>query len=174
MRIIGYNPDKIKTARWFFFCGNHPKPMTTHITVSSTQKTLRVPRRAMERLVAFVARAEGVRWAQVDIAVVGSDEMAGHNRRFLGHRGTTDVISFDLTDEPASHGRGGFSAQLIVCADVAKSQGPHHGLSPTRELLLYVIHGLLHVIGYDDQNIRAGAKMHARQDELLREFLRPR
>ena len=186
MRIIGYNPDKIKAAWRFFFCGNYPKPMTTHITISSTQKTLRVPRRAMERLVAFVARAEGVRWAQVDIAVVGSDEMAGHNRRFLGHRGPTDVISFDLTDDPSFGGhapsttrrgggdggsRGGLSAQLIVCADVARTQGPHHGLSPTRELLLYVIHGLLHVIGYDDQNIRAAAKMHARQDELLREFL---
>jgi len=160
--------------------------MNTHLHISSTQNTLRVPRKAVERLVAFVARAEGVRWAQVDIAVVGSDEMAGHNRRFLGHRGTTDVISFDLTDErphdetdpPVTRrgdhggGRGGFSAQLIVCADVAKSQGPHHGLSPTRELLLYVIHGLLHVIGYDDRDVRAGAKMHARQDELLREFLK--
>ena len=122
---------------------------------------------------AFVAKAEGVRWACVDIVVVDSNEMAGHNRRFLGHRGTTDVISFDLTDEPSSHGRRGFSAQLIVCAGVAKAQAPHHGLSPTRELLMYVIHGLLHVIGYDDQNIRAAAKMHARQDELLREFFSP-
>ena len=170
--------------------------MDTLVTISSTQQTLRVPRRAMERLVAFVGRAEGVRWAHVDIAVVGAEEMAGHNRRFLGHRGSTDVISFDLTDETPSDGRkhsatrgggrsgrdgrgghdgrserGGLCAQIIVCADVAKSQGPYHGLSPTRELLLYVIHGLLHVIGYDDRDIRAGAKMHAREDELLRAFL---
>jgi len=163
--------------------------MDTLVTISSTQQTLRVPRRAMERLVAFVGRAEGVRWACVDIVVVGSDDMAGHNRRFLGHRGPTDVISFDLTDDPPpndpptmSHrtgrgrrqgprsGRGGLAAQLIVCADVAKTQAPHHGLSPTRELLLYIIHGLLHVIGYDDQDIRHAAKMHAREDELLREF----
>jgi len=161
--------------------------MDTLITISSSsQQTLRVPRKTIQRLIAFVARAEGVRWAQVDIVVVGSNEMAGHNRRFLGHRGPTDVISFDLTDDPPTHdestathhrqgprsGRGGLAAQLIVCADVAKTQGPHHGLSPTRELLLYIIHGLLHVIGYDDQNIRHAAKMHAREDELLREFLR--
>ena len=155
--------------------------MNTLLTISSSQTTLRVPRKTMERLVVFVARAEAVRWDHVDIAVVDAAEMAGHNRRFLGHRGPTDVISFDLTDEApppgrrgksgARPGQGGLCAQLIVCADVAKTQGPHHGLSPTRELLLYVIHGLLHVIGYDDQPIRAAAKMHAREDELLREFL---
>jgi len=151
--------------------------MPSNVLISSGQSAIRVPRMQIDRLVAFVAKAEGVRFAQVDIALVDNKEMAAHNRRFLNHSGSTDVISFDLTDEedaggaPTKTRRRGLSAQLIVCGDVATEQAPHHGLSATAELLLYIIHGLLHVIGYDDVDIRAGAKMHAREEELLRNFL---
>ena len=160
--------------------------MPSNVLISSNQSATRVPRMQIDRLVAFVAKAEGVRFAQVDIALVDNKEMAAYNRRFLNHSGSTDVISFDLTDEEDTgtnaHGKPtagvtarkrhpGLSAQLIICGDVAASQGPHHGLSATQELLLYLIHGLLHVIGYDDIDIRAGAKMHALEEELLRRFL---
>lgn len=139
-----------------------------NVVISSTQRALRVPRKRLAELVEFVSRAEGVRIAFVDIAVVDSGEMGGVNRRFLGHTGDTDVISFDLTDRD-SHG---LSVQLVVCGDVAVRQGPHHGLAPQHELMLYVIHGLLHMMGHEDKTVRGGARMHAREEELLREFLR--
>jgi probable rRNA maturation factor len=61
--------------------------------------------------------------------------------------------------------------QLVVCGDVAVEQARLRGLKPQHELMLYVIHGLLHMMGYEDTSIRGGAKMHAREDELLKEFL---
>ena len=128
---------------------------------------MRVPRKRIAKLVDFVAAQEGQRVALADIAVVSSAEIAGHNRRFLRHGGATDVISFDLSDNLAT----GITCQIIVCADLAVRVGPAHGHSPTQELLLYIIHGLLHVMGYDDTDIRAGAKMHGRQDELLASFV---
>ena len=141
---------------------------------------MRIPLRALRDVVAFVGQAEGVGIAEIDIAIVRGDEMASHNRRFLRHAGPTDVISFDLSDQqrtdkrssrrPARAG-GGIAGQLIVCSDVAVRKAPLHQMTPQQELLLYVIHGLLHLMGYDDVAVRAMAKMHARQDELLREFL---
>lgn len=138
------------------------------VIISSTQNALRVPRKKLAELVQFLSRAEGVRVAAVDIAVVNSAEMTGVNRRFLDHRGDTDVISFDLTDQ----GGQGLSIQLVICGDVAVRQAPHHGLKPQHELMLYVIHGLLHMMGYEDTTIRGGARMHAREEELLKQFLR--
>jgi probable rRNA maturation factor len=164
---------------------------------------MRIPLRAIRRLVPLVASAEGQRIGQIDIAIVGSDEMTGHNRRFLGHRGDTDVISFDLSGQDADplappgrrprtpmraakpgrpavrpgrpggrpRQRGGLYGQLIVCSDAAARQAGPHGLTPRNELLLYIVHGLLHLMGYDDLAVRAMAKMHARQDEILRAFL---
>jgi probable rRNA maturation factor len=138
------------------------------VTISSSQTALRVPRKRIEGLVAFVAREEAVRIAEVDLAVVDAEEIARLNRRWVGHRGETDVISFDLSDDEAA---GALSCQLIVCGDVAVRQAGHRGLKKTHELMLYVVHGLLHLTGWDDRDVRAAARMHARQEELMAKFL---
>jgi probable rRNA maturation factor len=151
---------------------------------------MRVPRKLIARLVEFVAQRQDVRAADIDIAVVAKDEMAQLNWQYLRHKGATDVLTFDLSEgvsrpsrPPAAegadrtHGRDAHAttnieAQIIVCADVAKSQGPRHGLSSRDELLLYVTHGLLHLMGYDDKTAAGAANMQARAEELLREFAR--
>ncbi|HAU37196.1 MAG TPA: rRNA maturation RNase YbeY [Phycisphaerales bacterium] len=145
-----------------------PKRPPPRVLISSTQRAVRVPRRQIAELVAFTAEQEGVRVAEMDIAIVASDEVATHNRRWLGHAGATDVLSFDLSDGRES----GLVGQLILCGDVAAAQGPAHGQTARRELLLYVVHGLLHLMGHEDQSIRGAARMHAREDEILSAFFR--
>jgi probable rRNA maturation factor len=137
------------------------------IRISSTQKALRVPRKQITELIPFVAQQEGVTLAEVDVAVVDESEMAGLNRRYLSHAGLTDVLSFDLSDSQTGCG---LSLQIIVCGEVAVRQGRAHGPSPRQELMLYVVHGLLHQMGYDDSSIRGAARMHAREDEILSAF----
>ena len=141
---------------------NSPK-----VAISSAQKALRVPRKRIAELVAFVAKAEGCRVADVDIAVVDSAKMAELNRRYLRCAGATDVLSFDLSEAP----KAGLSVQLIVCGDLAATEAAARGLKPSRELMLYVVHGLLHMMGYDDQAVRGAVRMEARQEELLDQFL---
>ncbi|RPI63958.1 MAG: rRNA maturation RNase YbeY [Planctomycetaceae bacterium] len=143
-------------------------PNIPQINISFSDRSIRVSRGVLEDLIRFVARAEGVRLGRIDLSIVGKDDIATANREFLRHAGPTDVISFDLSN---SHVRG-ICAQLIVCGEVAAEQAPLHGMTKRDELMLYVIHGLLHVIGYDDLAIRPAAKMHARQDELLSKFRR--
>jgi probable rRNA maturation factor len=138
-----------------------------NIVISSSQRAIRVPRKRLAALIEFVAHSEGARIGQVDLAVVSSSEISGLNRRFLSHAGPTDVLSFDLSGQEAP----GLHAQLVVCGDVAVRQGPLHGQKPQHELMLYVVHGLLHLLGHEDTSIRGGVRMHAREEELLREFL---
>ena len=135
--------------------------------ISSSQSVVRVPRKRIGELVRFVARAEGVRIGEIDIAVVGSRKIASMNRRYLGHRGATDVLSFDLSDRCGD----ALCGQIVVCGHVAAGQALSRGVGPQRELLLYVLHGLLHMVGYDDSSARAAARMSARQEELLDAFL---
>jgi len=129
---------------------------------------VRVPRKKITELVAFAATAQGVALAEVDIAVVGEGEIESLNRRYLRHAGPTDVLSFDMSDAPAA----GISAQLVICGDVAARQAKAHNVPIEREILLYVLHGLLHLMGYEDESVRGAAKMHAREDEILDEFHR--
>ncbi len=139
------------------------------VTIANSQKAVRISAARLRRLIGFVAKAEGQRLAQVELAIVPAPDIAGLNRRFLGHAGATDVLSFDLSDE-AEAGRAGISAQLVVCGDVAARQGRLRGTGGQRELMLYVVHGLLHLMGYEDTTVRGRARMHAREDEILTAF----
>ena len=147
------------------------KPPQPHVAISSTQRAVRVPRKRLAELVRFVAAEERVRAAEVDLAVVTSAQMAALNRRYLRRAGPTDVLSFDLSDDPAE----GIRAQIVVCGDIAARQALRRGHTAQQELMLYVVHGLLHLIGcYEDASPQAAARMHARQEELLEAFRRPR
>ncbi len=136
------------------------------ITIGSTLRGRRIPTERIRSLVDWVAEAEGRDVEHVDVTVVGRRRMATLNRRFLRHQGPTDVISFDLGDGPD----GGLCAQIIVCYDIAAVEGRRRGRQVWPELLLYVAHGLLHAMGYDDDTPRRAAKMHRRENELLEAF----
>jgi len=138
----------------------------SRIDISVADRSVRVSKDLLAELIRFVARKEKYRLGRIDLAIVPRREIASLNRRYLSHSGPTDVLSFDLSDAATP----GLSGQLVVCAEVAKEQARFHGLKPAEELLIYVIHGMLHLMGYDDQAIRPAAVMHARQDELLSAF----
>ncbi len=138
------------------------------VAITSQQRAIRVPRKKITEMIAFIARSEGVPIAEVDVAVVTGSEIARLNRKYLSHAGATDVLSFDLSDGSEA----GVSAQLVVCAEVAAKQAAARGIPVQRELLLYVAHGLLHLMGYDDATTRSADRMHAREEQLLDEFLR--
>lgn len=140
------------------------------VRICSRQNAMRVPRRRIGELVAFVARAEGVKIGEIDVAVVTSQRISSMNRRYLGCRGATDVLSFDLSGPSGE--AAGICGQIVVCGPVAVRQARTRGVGPQRELLLYVLHGLLHLAGYDDSASPAADAMNERQEELLDAFLK--
>ncbi|MDD4890034.1 MAG: rRNA maturation RNase YbeY [Phycisphaerae bacterium] len=154
-------------------------PREPHLAIDLThrQSSFRLDRRRAMALARHVLRAEGVANAEVEIAIVGDREMARLNMQYLGHRGTTDVLSFNLSDdEPRAEARGRAAirksvlGQLIVCSDVARRRAKELGHSIVAELLFYVAHGLLHLLDYDDATPAGRQRMHDRQRELLARF----
>lgn len=140
---------------------------TGPISITTRCKSLRTPRTRAAALVEYIARSGNRRIDMLDILVVDSAEMADMNLDYLNHTGPTDVISFDLAD---AHSEG-ITGQLILCGEVAREQAPRFGNRPQKELLLYLAHGLLHLMGYDDRTESGRAIMHQRQQELLEAFL---
>lgn len=93
--------------------------------------------------------------------------MATLHRRYLNRAGPTDVLTFDLGTDRES---GRLDGEIVVCADLARREARARGGSREavrNELALYVVHGILHLAGYDDGTPRRAARMHAREDELL-------
>jgi probable rRNA maturation factor len=103
------------------------------------------------------------RAGEVRAAVVSDGEMAAAHEKFCGIPGTTDVLTFDESPEAS----GVLDVDILVCLDEARRQGQALGHPPERELLLYIVHGVLHCLGYDDHDEASAEAMHRREDELL-------
>ncbi len=139
------------------------------VEVSDTQTHLPVDAAAIASLARGVLAAEGVRRASISVAVVDNAGIHELNRRHLDHDWPTDVISFPLSDagEPELQG------ELVVSAEMALETARACGAEPPEELALYLVHGLLHLCGYDDLTERDAAVMRRREaDHLARMGIR--
>ena len=93
--------------------------------------------------------------------------MSGLHEQFMGIRGPTDVLTFPIDQDRRGRVTSG---EVVVCVTEAQRQARERGNSPRSELLLYAIHGMLHLLGYDDRTGRGFRDMHRTEDELLSEL----
>jgi probable rRNA maturation factor len=110
-----------------------------------------------------VLASQGIDRAEVSIAIVDDRAIRVVNRRHLDHDFATDVISF-LLSEP---GESPLAGEIVVSAETAVRMAGLDGVSPVTELILYVVHGLLHLCGHDDQTPSAAAAMRRLEAERL-------
>ena len=101
----------------------------------------------------------------VGINLVSDNAIARLNQAYHATPGATDVLGFDYGGSPRT-------VEVIVSVDRAISQSRRFRTTPARGLILYVIHGLLHLFGYDDQTSARRARMQAAQRRLLRAIAR--
>lgn len=122
----------------------------------------------LRRAAAAAATAEGFRDGDLSIAVLGARAMGALHQRTLGLSAPTDVLTFDLG---VDRRRRWIEGEIVICRDVAERVCRRGGAaSPgevARELALYVVHGVMHLAGYDDHDPREAAAMHRREDEIL-------
>lgn len=94
----------------------------------------------------------------IEIVLVERVVMARVHGDFLGDPTETDVITFPY-------------GEILVCPAVARDQAPGHGLEVEQEVLLYALHGLLHLAGYDDATPALAGRMARAQSRLLKRVL---
>ena len=100
--------------------------------------------------------------AAISVAVIDDAQMRRLNRQFLEHDYETDVLSFVLSD-----GDEWLEGEIVVSADTARRCAAEAQWSPESELLLYVVHGALHLIGFQDKSLADAATMTAAEAEVL-------
>lgn len=111
---------------------------------------------------------EGICVAQIALAIVADEEMAQLHEQYTGVAGTTDVLTFDLRESGQdAPGATALDADIILCLDEAARQASERGHPLRHEMLLYAVHGLMHLLGEDDHDEKAYQHMHAREDALL-------
>ncbi|MER3415221.1 MAG: rRNA maturation RNase YbeY [Gemmataceae bacterium] len=128
------------------------------ISIADQQNRLRVDRRWLRQLVQSVLQREKVARAAIGIALVDNAIIAQLNQRYLGHRGPTDVLAFPMSDPGQP-----LAGEIVVSTEMAQEYACRYGHSPLDETGLYVIHGLLHLCGYDDRRSEDRRRMQRRQ-----------
>ena len=106
---------------------------------------------------------------RLTVVIVDDAQMSQLHSRYAGAKGTTDVLTFDLSEPQPSGSKPQASpdGEIYICVDEARRRAAEFGHQPRLELLLYAVHGLLHLLGYDDHTARGFRKMHAMEDRLL-------
>lgn len=115
---------------------------------------------------AAAAVERGVESLVVDVVFVSAAELAEMHGTFLDDPTETDVITFDLRDEDVA-GLAGPDGELYVSLDRARSEAKLRGVPLERELLLYVVHGALHLCGLDDHAEEDRAAMRAAEGRVM-------
>jgi probable rRNA maturation factor len=120
---------------------------------------------ALRRAVTSVLTGEAIASATISVAVVDDPTMRELNRRYLSHDYNTDVLSFLLEESD-----GQLDGEVIVSADTAIIRAKEFAWSAEDELLLYVIHGTLHLTGYDDHSDADRGCMRRKEMQYLEEL----
>ena len=141
-----------------------------HVDLANQQQRQAVDGPRLIEAARRVLTEEGVRAGSLSLAVVDDDTMRRLNRQYLQHDYATDVLSFVLDG-----GGERLDGEVIVSADTAAAECVRYGWNVGDELLLYVIHGTLHLVCYDDQTPADQAAMRAKEAAYLARFgLTPR
>jgi len=139
------------------------------ISIANQQEVVPIDRKRLREIVAAVLDGEGKTDAEISLAFVDNPTIHRLNNRYLQHDKPTDVLSFPLSEPSAKR----LSGELVIGAEVAKAQAEERGHDVQPELALYVIHGLLHLCGYDDKSPAEERRMRERERHYLRHLSLP-
>jgi probable rRNA maturation factor len=138
------------------------------IEISNRQRVRKLNLQLLEEIAGATLEELDIEESELSIVLVGAKESAELNEKFLGHEGPTDVITFDYSETQKAKGQ--LHGEIFICVDAAEKQAKEFGTTWRSELVRYVVHGILHLIGHDDLNPAARKKMKRVEGRLVREL----
>jgi probable rRNA maturation factor len=128
------------------------------IHLTDEQSAVPIPAAKVRRLAAQILGKRNL-----SVAFVTNAAIRKINRKYLGHDFATDVLSFPLGTD--------LVGELVISAEYARGEARARGIPVEEELLRYVAHGILHLLGYDDHRPADRARMWKRQERELAKVL---
>ena len=126
----------------------------------------RFDRRLLRRRARALLGELGLAHAELSLALVSDEEMAVLNERHRARRGPTDVLSFSLREGRHRAHAGPLLGDVVIAPALASRQARARGHSLDEELLRLLIHGLLHLLGFDHAESAEARRMRARERAL--------
>lgn len=143
-----------------------------NIVIANRQRTRPINARYLKTVTVGLFAELQIPDGELGINLVGEREMTLVNETFLKHEGSTDVITFDHKDGTPGNEAPGLHGELFICVDEAILQAKRFRTRWQVELLRYVVHGVLHLMGHDDLRADRRRKMKREENRLVRQLAR--
>ena len=139
------------------------------VSVASPQELVVLDYPRLKDCARAVLAGEQIKEAKIVLAFVDDATIASLNKRFLDHEGPTDVMTFPYSGAKARKLEG----EVVIGVEVAQRESAERGHDVNTELCLYVIHGTLHLCGYEDRSQRDAAEMRRKERAYLKQLNLP-
>ena len=135
------------------------------ITIENLQKTISINPTRIIRIARRTLLYKKVKKGTLSIAFVTDQRIKALNKKYLKREYPTDVLSFDLREKPLKNLVEG---EIVISTATARRNAKLYGGSLGREIALYVIHGILHLLGFDDHAKRDIERMRREENKILK------
>jgi len=159
-----------------------------NVAVASHLHTRKINLRLLKKITQALLAELELEKVEIGVCLVAAPEMTRLNETFLKHRGSTDVIAFDYNDNINPGGQRfvaapklraltkqcppGINGEIFVCMDEAVLQARKFGTNWPSEVVRYLVHGVLHLLGFDDSSAGARRQMKREENRRLGEITR--
>lgn len=148
------------------------------IYYSKPRKTkLKIDKTSFYKLLSEIAKLTGLKVSkdmELSVNFVTAKTICKMNTEYVGHKGLTDVITFSYLTPEDFVSNSGIFAEIFICIDKAIIEAKERNIDFADELSLYIVHGILHIVGYDDlkpKDIKEMRKAEADcMDNLKKQF----
>jgi probable rRNA maturation factor len=140
-----------------------------NLVIANRQRTRKLNSRLLKEIVGALFVELEITDAELGINLVAAREMALVNETFLNHTGSTDVITFDHRETTGKSRRATtVHGELFICVDDAILQAKEFKATWQSEVVRYIVHGVLHLLGYDDLKPHLRRTMKREENRLVR------
>ena len=139
------------------------------ILFRNAQRKFKIDRHSLLRLIENALGDLGPPNSEISIILVNDDKIRKLNKEYRGKDKATDVLAFPQDEEALGDQGGPLLGDVVVSVETARQQAREHCLSDEEELILLVVHGALHLFGYDhDRSIKDKKKMQETTKKIFR------
>ena len=138
------------------------------IDIRDLQDKIEVDEKEIKKCASAVLEAMDEKGSELSLLLVSDARMKVLNIKYRGKNSSTDVLAFSMRSGEGVSRQSPILGDVVISVETAAREAGKRKISLNREICLYVIHGILHLLGYDDESPAARKKMKIKQDELMR------
>lgn len=129
------------------------------------ERGIKIKKSLLHKIAALLCDELNIKFISLEINFVKSETMLEINKKYLNHNYSTDIITFDYSNE-----RNNLDGEIFISIDDARENSKKYHVTLNDEILRLVTHGILHMTGYDDTTTAKRRRMKEVEDVMVQKF----